>query len=263
MQDFVIQPQDGRKGRSFQATSVAMVLAGGLTDLGSGNCLRPVWAMFAGPEAALRPFMMNLRLGRKADPVGRSSYSRQKSDERIEFMKSVGYCISWQREPEGSLATIYHPDLFRLDPGMVDPDGINFVMMVPSDWAAQQAIDPKPAWQHVARLGFPIDKVNAKDLLPAAYWMAAYLDRRTRCPMPADGKFYLQLLIAALDQGLASTPTDNLKYGSSYREWGFNQMHGFRAAGLESIGISQALSFSASHEVFEKFLADQVTLYFS
>lgn len=263
MQDFVIQPQEGRKGRSFQGTAVAIVTASGLCEASGGSCCRPVWAMFAGPDASLRPFVTNLKLGRKADPIGKNM--RNNSEERIEFMKSVGYYVSWQKEPEGSLATIYHPDLFRVDPGMVDPDGIQFVLLVPSDWAEHQKvqINEEQALAHLKRVGLPTDKVPFRDLVVASYLMAAYLDRRTHCPLVADGLFYLQLMVAALDQGLASTPSDNLRWGSTYREWGYQSHHGFRAAGLDSVGIRQAYSFLAKHEQFDKFLAEQVTLFFS
>jgi len=260
MQDYVIQPQEGKKGRSFVGTCVALVKADGLWVEGANNgCIRPIWAMFAGSDSQLRPFMMNLRLGRKADS---SSSYRKNNSERLEFLKSVGYYMSWQREEEGTLATIYHPDLFRLDPGMIDPSGAKFVMLVPKDWSEAQSIDPRPITKHMSRFQHEITEEYLQTLVPTAYLFAAYLDRRTRCPLIADGRFYMQLLTAALHVGYASLPTDGIRYGGRYNEWGHNVGHGFRAEGLEAVGIQHALSFAAPHDKLEQFMAEQVGLFF-
>ena len=260
MQDLVIEPQEGKKGRSFQATQVACVLANSLFEESGGNTIRPVWAMFAGSEAQLRPFMANLRLGRKAEVP---SY-RRSSSERYEFLKSVGFHVSWQKELEGSLATIYHPELFRLDPGMVDPTGIRFVMLVPDYWIAQQKVETLRAVRYLKQFKMPED-IDLTQMVPIAHLFSAYLDRRTRCPLIADSRFYLQILCAALTQGLASFPSEpsNLSYMPRYAEkWGHNHHHYFAAKGLSEVGIRYAISFDTTHEDLENFLAEQVTFYF-
>lgn len=225
--------------------------------------------MFAGSDAELRPFVTNLRLGRKAER--QSNHSRGGDEERLEFLKSVGYQITWQRELEGAIATLFHPDLFRLDPGMVDPAGIQFVLLVPTNWSAAQAVDVEAAVDHVQALAPARDPSFLASLVPTAYLFAAFLDRRTRCPLVADGRFYLQLLVASLDQGLASLPGNCARYNSDRREWGHNPRHGFNLevgaerysrAGIETIGLKHAISFHAMHELFEHFLAEQVTLFF-
>ena len=271
MQTLVIQPQEGKKGRSFQANCVAIITANGLFDEANGKTIRPVWAMFAGSDNELRPFVANLKLGRKAQS---ESYRRQGDDDRLEFLKTVGYYVAWQRETEGSLATLYHPDLFRLDPGMVDPKGVGFILLVPTDWAEQQKLKTEAAVEFVNVLGYPLDREALTTLVPTAYLFAAYLDRRTRCPLIADGHFYLQLLCAALDKGLASFPGSNIKYVyNSRHDWGHNSKHGFNVAlggydysrdefELSRINIRHAISFGASHADFEAFLAEQVSVYF-
>lgn len=270
MQDLVIHQESGKKTRSFSATCVAVVTADRLFDESGGKTIRPVWAMFAGTEQMLRPFMANLRLGRKAEPHGNN---RGGDSVRLEFLKGVGYQVAWQREEEGTLATIYHPDLFRLDPGMVDPTGINFVILTPADWAAQQDVDTKEVVDFVEGFRFPLDRTVLEALVPTAYLFAAYLDRRTRCPLIADGRFYLQLLCGALDKGLASFPSNNIRYSYGNRhDWGHGR-HGFNVVvgGIESrhngpeiadLNLLHAISFGATHEDFEEFLAQQVTTFF-
>jgi hypothetical protein len=261
MQDLVIQPQEGKKGRSFRATCVAAVTADALFPEGCGTTIRPVWAMFAGSDAELRPFVANLRLGRKAERYTQSYNRRGGDSERYEFLKSIGYHMAWQREAEGSLVTLYHPELFRLDPGMVNPTGISFVMLVPKEWAAAQRLNVQEVVQHV----LPLCRLSTQileSLVPTAYLFAAYLDRRTRCPLIADGRFYLQLLIAALDQGLASFPGHNFRWPSSRDDWGYVKSHGFTSDGLNTVGIIHAIAAKASHRDLESFLSDQVSEYF-
>lgn len=264
MQDLVIQQADSKKGRVFGATQVALVTADGLFPEGaSGETIRPVWAMFAGTEAELRPFVANLRTGRKAEKP--SNYSRRGSNsERIEFLKSVGYQVAWQREPEGCLVTLYHPELFRLDPGMVNPDGIDFVLLVPASWSTSQTLDPIEAVEHVQAINYTVgEDLNLEALVPTAHLFAAYLDRRTRCPIPADSRFYLQLLLSALTKRLASFPGDNFRWSSYDRDaWGYNHRHGFNAQGLDTVGILHAISFQSLHEDFETFLAEEVRIFF-
>lgn len=270
MKDYVIQPREGHKGRSFQASCVAFVTANTLfTEAQGASTIRPVWAMFASTEAELRPFAANLRLGRKAEKEGQSR--RGGDGERLEFLKSVGYLMSWQRESEGSLVTLYHPELFRLDPGLVDPNGISFVLLVPSDWSDAQRVDVASNVRHVQALYPKLDASYLASLVPTAYLFAAYLDRRTRCPLVADGKFYMQLLLAALDTGLASLPGNNARYHSHRDDWGHNNRHHFdleiggdsySRESLETIGIKHAVSFHASHATFEAFVAEQVTSFF-
>jgi hypothetical protein len=217
---------------------------------------------------------MNLKMGRKAEKFS-NFRSRGGDEERLEFLKSVGYQVTWQREPEGVLVTIYHPELFRLDPGMVDPTGVNFVLLVPADWSAAQRVDVDAAVRHVQSLrveGSPnVDVALLESLVPTAYLFAAYLDRRTRCPLVASGAFYMQLLIAALEQGLASLPGNCARYNSHRSEWGHSHFHGFNLEiggerycrdSIETVGLQHAISFHASHERFEAFLAEQVVLFF-
>jgi len=264
----MIQQKEGAKGRAFGATCLGFASADGLWET-SGKTIRPVWAMFAGTDAELRPFVTNLRLGRKAER--QSNHGRGGDDERLEFLKSVGYQVTWQRETEGSIVTLFHPEFFRLDPGLIDPAAIQFVLLVPKDWSDAQAVDIDAAVNHTRAMAPRVDPSLLESLVPTAYLFAAFLDRRTRCPLVADGRFYLQLLVASLDQRLASLPGNCARYNQDRREWGHHSRHGFNFEvggerycrdGIETIGLLHAISFSASHDVFEAFLAEQVSLFF-
>lgn len=273
MKDYEIQPQKNQKGRSFGATCVALATADSLWDEGAnGKAIRPIWAMFAGTETQLRPFAANLRMGRKAEPA--KAGWRGGDDERLEFLRSVGFSAAWQREPEGALLTLFHPELFQLDPGLIDPTWIRFALFIPSDWSRAQQVDPTAPVRHVEPLVPKLDPAYLSSLVPAAYLFAAYLDRRTRCPLVADGRFYLQLLVASLDCGFASVPGRDVKYNQySREEWGHHKRHCFNfemgsssyhgPLPLGSIGLEHAITFHATHASFEPFLAEQVTDYFA
>lgn len=239
MIDLIIQPKTEGKGRSFASTMVAHVLEKHLSPDGN-DAHRPIFLAFAGTENELRPFVANLRLGRKAEAGYRG---RQK----YEVLKSAGYQCAWQRTPKGALVTLFAPDLFAFDPGMVDPKGVEFVILPARTWL--KPVDaPVPAC-------VPEDKVDFVRALAPLF--IAYLDRRTRCPLVPDPRFYVQVLANAIDQGMAGlAPQDTWRRG-----WG--QVAHFEERGTEAIGLAPGLTFRASHETLETFLADQVREFFA
>lgn len=262
MKHYTIERKGDGKGRSFSAHCLAVVEAdslwpGGATD--KPSTLRPVFAMFAGTDDELRPFVANLRSGRRAETSG---YGFRHRGERLEFLKSAGYEVSWQREVEGSVATVFLPDLFRLDPGMVDPAGISFVLLPSTDWERAQkftgAVSPEMMATHAVVMPQPEGSTDLEvdeSLVAAAHLFAAYLDRRTRCPLIADGRFYCQLLRACVAIGLAEAGQSRYQYGRS--------SHGFRSYGLDDVGIARAIAFRSTHEVFEELLAAEVAKWFA
>ncbi len=136
MTKYIIETGQGKKGRSFRATAVALATADGLWNP-AGSTIRPVYAVFAGTDQELKFFVANLKAGKKAQSSNRSKSSDK---ERLEFLKTVKYNVAWQREAEGTIVTIFHPELFVLDPGMIDPDGIRVCLFVPTDWAVNAAV---------------------------------------------------------------------------------------------------------------------------
>lgn len=258
--EVAIAPVSEGKGRTFRSSVLGFVEARGLWDGGSGggDVIRPCWALFAGSEQEIRPFVANALAGRKMS-LGDGGYRRH--TKRLELLKSARYEVAWQREVEGSLATVFLPDLFRVDPGMVDPAGAKFIVLARRELLASQAIDDVGSIaRHAMRLGHRgVDEDLARALVPMAFLFVVYLDRRTRCPIYADGRFYLQLLLAFLASGAASFA--RLREG--YNEPGFGQHSALvHADDLAPLGIDRPIGFSASHEIIEQTLAEQTTLFF-
>lgn len=281
--DVRIEPKAQGKGRTFRATYLASAIAdslwsGGTTD--TGDVERPVFAVFAGSDAELRPFVANLMLGRRA--LTQDGYYRRRA-RGFEFLRSAGYRYTWQREDEGSLVTVYLPELFLMDPGMVDPKVARFVLLPPKHWADGQKIETAAIVKHAKRLPLvkqvnappkeewrrerwtpedaPLSEEKLAALVPTAYLFAAFLDRRTRAPLVADGRFYLQLMLACLKAGYASWSCgDRHSYGE--RPFGQNAALKFETYGTDDAGLLPGLAFEAQHDVLEPLLADEVGLFF-
>lgn len=240
MKEIIVEQQKEGKGRSFRATLVSYVEVRSLLPAGN-DAARPVHMTLAGSDNELRPFVANLRTGKKA-------VTGYKGREKYEVLKSAGFQCAWQRSVLGSVVTLFAPDLFCLDPGMVDPKGVSFVMLPAREWL-------KPLDVHVPAC---VPDEQRDDVRSMAALFIAYLDRRTRCPLVPDPRFYVQVLACALDEGLASWSG-----GSSYsHEWGQND-GSFMEVGTELVGLAPGLVFRASHETLETFLAAQVKTYFA
>jgi hypothetical protein len=255
------------KGREFSAELLAYVKAdtfwsGGQTETDNN---RPIWAMLGGTEQELRSFIANIQMGQRAAlPV--KDYSRS-APTRFEWLKSGGYRYLWQKvggltnnndndpatgttssgadidadvsdnRADLALVTIYQPELFRLDPGMIDSQECCFVMLPPVWWVGQQLVrlyaDETLCTRllaHANLIGIAdwasstsISSGNgsnrgqgqsehqqsfeAKEILsqvPQAAYFAALLDRRTPKPMPDNLEFYLQVYFYALKEGIAT-----------------------------------------------------------
>lgn len=256
MLELVIPPVQSGKGRSFQATLLAHVNADALWAGGgtATEVTRPVWMMLGGSDNELRPFVANLQTGRKADHPGGSKYQ---GTSRFEVLKSAGYHYAWQRTPVGTAVTIFLPDLFRLDPGMVDPKGIQFCLLPSRDWVTPP--DPQ-AEAFLAKLKVPTEDPAVLHALTLAPLFIAYLDRRTRCPLIPDPRFYALVLVQALTKGLASWSVND-HFGS--RNWGEHRELSYREHSTTNVGYARGLVFKSTHEEFEAFLAEQVKLFFA
>ena len=264
MQNLTIQSGDSGKGRSFSAALLAHVEADALWFGGAASTevTRPVWMAVAASETELRPFLANLRCGKRADTgTGR----RNDRGQRFEILRSAGYHFSTQRTPAGAILTAYLRDLFVLDPGMVDPTGVGFVMLPPRSWIDQQTRalgEPAihGAVKHVRRLGLAPAKVDLEALVPAATLFCAYLDRRVRAPLVPDVAFQLQVFCAALSAGLASftCPTE------SYRDvgWGQHRGLGFSESQTARVGLAPGVACLAKHTAVEALLAEQASMFF-
>lgn len=270
MKTLRIEPQKEGKGRTFTAVMLACVTAdrlweGGLTGAG----IRPAFLMYAASDGEARSFTANVRLGRKA-LVSESSYGRRK-DPYLELLRSADYVFSTQRFPEGSVVTAFLPELFQLDPGMVDPKGASFVILPSQEWVSRQKVDTRPLVDHMMRLG----RIDTTQPHPSGDWptleqvehlatiaplFAAYLDRRTRAPLLQDSRFHLQVLVAFLKEGQASTSSDSSHYRKAF---GRTRTLGFQEEGLEDVGLIPGIAFRASHDEIERVLAEEVAVFLS
>lgn len=248
IQTITIHTEDSSgKGRSFSAQLLAHVEAWERPD----KTTRPVYMTVACPTAGAAPFQANLRLGRRAD-AGNSS----RASDRFEILRSAGYHYTQQRHPQGVIITAYAPALFDLDPGMVDPSGARFIVLPSREWVDAQNLDTTSAVEHMRRVGCMKGHAGLAGLLPLAALFAAYLDRRSRCPIIPDLHFHLQILMGALDAGMATMTRNDRGYygrsGSHYVEYG-----------TARVGLAPGVAFSATHETIESFLAEQVTTYYA
>jgi hypothetical protein len=260
------------KGRTFRAALLAYVRADCLWDGAAteSGVVRPAWFACAASDAEIRPFMANLRCGRKA--VVPESSNTKKYQLRFELMRRAGYEYATQRTNAGTCVTAFLPELFRLDPGLVDPKGARFVVLPSRAWVetetARLGREAGAAVRHVERVrrrvdtsGRPApDRAVLEALAPVAPLFCAYLDRRVRAPLVPDPRFQLQVVVAMLDAGLASFGHEP----HSFRERGWGQHDGFWFLEVDTAaaGLAPGIACRASHEEIEALLAEQVRRYF-
>lgn len=268
------------KGRSFTAALLAYILADNLWQGGKHDeNYRPAWMMIAASEHEATPFVENLRAGRRA-VLADGSKQRNNKPAIFECLRSAGYRFEAQRHPEGTVWQAYLPDLFRLDPGMVDPQGITFIVSplrdTPEWHAATAPAVVAPAVEHIRKIGYfgpgkhdrweSYDKgypyptpEQVRELAPLASFFAVYLARRTRAPLIPDPRFYLQLLIAMLREGAASLTTRERYANDVY--FGEHTKLGFVEEGIADVGLVPGVACKVKHDDLEAVLAEQVAIY--
>lgn len=277
---------DSEKSRAFSALCTAYVTADRLWDLGASDKHdRPIYATFAASEGEIRPFIANLLCGRIAVPESDSTYRRRRGQEAgLEFMRSAGYKVAYQRFEQGTLATIYLPDFFMHDPGMVDPAKVSFVCLPGSAYLESQAqrldidrmvryarllprvkkVNRKPEWwdRHEGKKPYegPLEDARLTALAPLSYLFCLYLSNRSRAPMPPDGRFYLQVLLACLGEGLASFSTT--EYGARSEGFGLYKSFGFAEEVSQEAQLAPGIALHTKHQDLEDLLASECAEYF-
>lgn len=269
----IVTDNDESKGRTFQAALVGMLESDRTWDNKPQNSIRPVWMSFAASTGEIGPFLANVRMGKKI----RSYHSSFRGDQ-MDLLKSAGFEYITQRMSNGTVAvTAYLPDLFRMNPGMVDPERIQFILLPPLSWVRDTRLpeaDVRAASEHVFRM-FPkgvVGKAALMTMAPLASLFCAYLDRRTELPIINDLRFHLQIFMGALHEGLANFPTpgdrwrrdeDVFQNDSGYKEWGMTNAsvaHGRFREDLNTTVI--APQFIAKHDTFKRFLVTQTLAYY-
>lgn len=268
---------DSGKGRSFSASLLAYIRADALdSGLSHKEFTRPAWMMYAGSEHEATPFTENLRTGRKGVLTDGSKTNGEPTT--FECMRSLDYRFDPQRHPEGTVWQAYIPEFFRIDPGMVDPRGIGFVVapeVNTDEWKAACApAEVDPAIEHVRRIGYFSQKGmcdswngypyptpdEVRRLAPLSAFFAVYLARRTRAPLIPDARFYLQLMIEMMRTGQASqTPRETGYSRDNY--FGEHKALGYFEVATDDVGLAKGIACKVSHDDLEKVLAEQVAVF--
>lgn len=249
-----------RKTHGFRAQLLAYAEADGLWDAGSaGNKVtRPVWMVLGCSEHEAAPFVANLQMGRAADVVPEHSWS-SKTPERFEIQRSARFVYRKEVLPAGVVVKVFHPELFRRDPGMVDTQEASFLLLPDRAWCEAQSLDVTGALAHVRRAGFLWPVAALRELLPIAPLFLAYLNRRTRCPLIPDAAFALQVLVGALANGMASRAGTENRHAEEV-PW-TRGAFGYREHRVTWVNALPGVAFKAKQTDLEPFLADMIDRY--
>lgn len=252
-----------RKTHGFRAQLLAYAEADGLWDAGSAGTkvTRPVWMVLGCSEHEAGPFVANLQMGRAADMVPEQSWS-SKVPERFEIQRSARFVYRREALPAGVVVKVYHPDLFRRDPGMVDPKEARFLLLPDRAWCEAQPLDVVGAVGHVRRAGYDWPVAALRELLPIAPLFLAFLNRRTRVPLIPDAAFALQVLVGALANGMASRAEVENRYTAEEVPW-TRGAFGYREHRVEWVNALPGVAFKATQADLEPFLADMIDRYLS
>ncbi|MCH8517967.1 MAG: hypothetical protein LAT68_16830, partial [Cyclobacteriaceae bacterium] len=212
----------------------------------ANNETRPIWMSFAGTEQMCRMFAVNLLKGKKA-----SVANKHGAPERFNFLKTAKFQIYTKRVPGGSVTTIYYPPLFWTDPGMVDPEKIEFVFLPPKAWLGKQNPDTTGVLEMLSDdHGIKVTPELAKSITTYALMSRMYLDRRCRFPIPQGNLFAVKLFVASLHRGYAYHPawsSDRSRWSAKHTQDGFKDFE-----------IPDAVSFSANHDQIADLLSVEV-----
>lgn len=223
-----IHTGESKKGRTFQAELMAWIDAPAFFEGGNADTKnnRPVWVVLASSEQETRAFIANFRNGKVAEKMT-GGYSR--STDRWQLLKTSGHHMVQRKAGGGVVTTLFLPELFYINPGMVDPDGIRFIML------------PDPVW---------LAKQSDTDTAEAMLFMA-YIDRRTRFPFPPEPRFAKSLLARCLEIGLASK-------GQSHYSYGDQRRFTYIEHGLSDLGLPGGIAFRSTHDEFGHVLAAEI-----
>jgi hypothetical protein len=238
------------KGRSFEFELLCYVECERLQPT-SGNTHRPFFAVLAMSDAVVSPVRANLLTGREFGQP--NSYGHKRTGEWFEFLKSHRWAWEPQKVAEGTLVTIYRPDLMLPDPGFVDPNTIRFGVLIDHGWLAASAThDPLTPEMRNRLQTVKADVVkniggcslDFDELVQHAPLICAYLDRRTRVPLVPDRVFQVMLCLKLL------------------RHRALNELRGYRGD-LQDVGMAAAYSLVCSQAAFETLAADVLHAYYS
>lgn len=282
------------KTRRFQVSYLAHLCANAWWSGGqaAADATRPAWLLFTATERAARPFVANLQTGHRAAlvPYRPDQAFTPTPVAQMELLKSAGYRFLWQRltgGPDGTLVlvTAYLPDLFVLDPGLIDPAGVAFLALTPTWWSVREAAFLRQEeatcaaiTRHMRALaGMRRDAWRAWDTealldrVPQAVHCISFVERRTTRPLVATPAFSLQLFLAGLEEGLWTLPQPTAAgqtrpLSAPDDGWNWARHPGSTpvvAYGVEAAGLEPIVACRTTHDALDTFLAAQVTRYFA
>lgn len=257
MIDVQVAASDSRKskGRSFAGTLVAWVEGKALWALGDSNknTTRPIWALFFVHTGEAGAFIANLQMGHAVETEGRRPST-------WEFLRSAGYEYALQRYPEGVAVNVYLPELFALTPGLLDAKYVRFVILPPAAWL-EEATSAEELELQEAHVRKSVPLPEDTDITYPCKLAGIFLHRlnaRTRAPLIADARFAAQILVAALDQGIATMACESASSWSP--PWGQGK-HGYVEHSIEAAKLCQGVAVNTTHDALESFLAEQVAVF--
>lgn len=247
-----IAPKPGGtgKGRTFRVSLLGFVTADGYHGNGSNRAYRPVYLSIAESDAQVRAFVANLRTGRPADVRDAAGNQLPK---QLETPRGLG--LRWHfkkmEKPAGvTVATGYLPDLFDLDPGILQED-IRFLFAPPRWWVDHQAdaLVAAADFSTLARYG---QTGGAREAALASLFVA-FLDKRSPLPIVPDPLFHRRLYVAA--QGLTW-----FMHPDGSKDWSPRM---FRFPATAADGLELVAGVKVSHEQFENLLRHETSRYFA
>lgn len=266
------------KTRRFSATLMSYVTADTLWEGGQTKTTetRPIYITMAGSLAALRPFLANFHS--KGERANLTDTERRWGNDSHWFrcLKTGNYEAIWQRGTHADgeqLVTLFQRPLFEVDPGMIDPHTCQFLSKPPRWWCDEQLAMVQAdrelcgrvldhahwlklgAAENRLKLTVTFDDNEVIATLPLAAHFMMCLDKRTRRPLINHLDFAVQLYLAALQQGYATTSSDS-GWSWAAHKWGRET---FKEVGTGN--FARGVIFSSTHDVLDALLADQIKLY--
>lgn len=266
MDRLVVHTDGGKKGKSFEVGLLGYIV---LDSSGAyRETIRPVWMAYAESEDAVKPFTANVRMGAKLLVPDRNPGDLS-SGTAFEFLRSGGFQYSVQRMPDGySAVTVFEPEIFVLNPGMIDPTRIEFLVAPPTFWIHAHGTkfqNAEAVSRYVQGLNLPdVPRGELTRLVPLASLFCGYLDHRSRVPLVQDPRFQLQLLVRCLSVGMARFAAPSRRgygYGQETPDWGVSSGD-IVGHNLSQAGLFCALRFVAPHDKFGDLVAEEVARYF-
>lgn len=245
--------ETGVKGTLFRSTLIASVsfLAHRPAEEPSTTLQ---YGVLASSTSEMRAFLANLHVGRKF--AGASSnvswnHGRTPVAQRMGFQKGA---FSYRSDVvEGYMrATVYQRGLFELNPGVLSPDGVSMIILIPENWAGIPSTNLSENREWLKFVGYDLDQFSDEEVhrgLSDGALLLTYLERRTLFPFPICPVLGFMLWGALTMENLLCVSREDTSTKL------------MTVSGMADIGVRAVVSLSASHVELERALRDCVLLW--